>query len=443
MSWWEAYEAVGHAVVVCAGDVGRSPRMCYHALSLAEDGGFAVTLVGYAGERCFEAIESEGRIRQIRVDAFEPKEDFFVVGFPTSLKRLCKVFVLLWRLGCALLLRARQTATEKRNRTLRVSVVVAQTPPAIPTLFVSWLLASWTGALFVIDWHNLGFTLLAEAARSRLALRRRAQLPLGERVAEGAYRFLERLSARLGDRHLCVSSAMATWLASEFKCRDVVVARDRPPRFFQGEKDSQENFDTLRRKLPTLLAFDSEERPGLLVSSTSWSPDEDFKILLAALALYDRGKRNNKPLLVVVTGKGSMRNAFEAEVKALNLKRVKARCAWLDAADYVSLLRVADAGVCLHASSSGLDLPMKVVDMFGAHLPVLALDFPALPELVVHNHNGLVFQDATTLANHLHTIFHTKDTLQQLKVNANFHESWHAMWRRAVLPVVRSSKRRR
>jgi hypothetical protein len=98
-------------------------------------------------------------------------------------------------------------------------------------------------------------------------------------------------------------------------------------------------------------------------------------------------------VVVVITGKGPLKEHYKAVFRQLErrMTRVAIRMPWLKASEYPLLMRCADLGVCLHTSTSGLDLPMKVLDMLGSGVPVVACDFPALPELVRHKQNGLVF----------------------------------------------------
>ena len=46
---WREEDGKGRVAVVVLGDIGRSPRMQYHALSLCREG-YSVDIVGYGGK---------------------------------------------------------------------------------------------------------------------------------------------------------------------------------------------------------------------------------------------------------------------------------------------------------------------------------------------------------------------------------------------------------
>ena len=108
-------------------------------------------------------------------------------------------------------------------------------------------------------------------------------------------------------------------------------------------------------RLETPVPVMREDRPALLVSSTSWTPDEDFGMLLKALEGYERKARERESsrkkkslpkVFVIVTGKGPLRDKYMHEVERLQKDGVdgvgwrNVRCVsmWLEAEDYPLLL---------------------------------------------------------------------------------------------------------
>ena len=192
----------------------------------------------------------------------------------------------------------------------------------------------------------------------------------------------EKFFAQLSHVNFTVTQRMAEELKL-LGAEKVSVLYDKPHSRFR-RLDAEEKsalFSRLVGEIPEL----AKVRKGakLLMSSTSWTKDEDFGILLEALVELE-GKLTND-LVVIITGKGPEKSFYNKKIGELGLKRISIVTPWLEADDYPLLLGCADLGVSLHSSSSGVDLPMKVVDMFGAGLPVLALDFPAIGISLVYN----------------------------------------------------------
>lgn len=596
--------------VLVLGDVGRSPRMQYHALSLAaEESVGRVLLIGYSGARCVppvEALVQSGKIELVllREELLpRPRSKIGYLAYAPA-----KAALQLAQLLLALLV-----------WTPRMDVLLLQTPPAIPALAAAWLARAVTGCTVVVDWHNLGFSVLQHGG-------------LGPRHPFVLFSYgYEGLLGLFLDGHLCVTRAMAGWLRERWGL-EARTLYDRPPAMFQpanlgrshtlfrslrhalrrpgggylwpgqeggvdpgvgdgagGEVGSQAGEAGLLRRGCSAPAPYANGEPGplekndpgpwadggtpwtiidssgivrarpkaprLLVSSTSWSADEDFAILLSALQALDHAlgaahtggsytegggsgaagggrdggckasdgvvgggqagvghaaasdsgmahlqreaivlskaaqpprattkpaRATTKPplattkpppptapvspaatsppppttalpngfpppqVVVIVTGKGPLREYYTQQMARLHLFHVAVLTLWLEPADYPSLLAAADLGVCLHSSTSGLDLPMKVLDMLGTGLPVCAVRFQCLPELLSHGQNGLLFSDAAELAVQLTQLLaptrEAGERLGELRRGVAASEAkrprWEENWRQVAAPIL-------
>ncbi len=410
------------AVVIALADLGKSARMLYHARALAANG-VDVDLVGYEGTALPRAVLHDPRITVHRI---EPSSRRFGQAGALSYA-IVAVFDTLrvsWRLW------------RRLRRLGPADLVLMQNPPAFPTFAVSSLSLRRPGVQFVVDWHNLGYTVLGQ---------RLGRWNPAVRLA----RWYERRDARRVDANICVSRGMAAWLERKFEVPRPTVLYDRPASVFAPvDRAERERFkQALFGRLGVRL-----DGNALIVCPTSWTEDEDFDLIVEAVPyLEDRIRgweaaapgRRFTDLVILVTGDGARRRRFERLFAGLPARRVQLRTRWLEPEEYPRVVGSADLGLCLHRSSSGLDIPMKVADLFGTGVPVCALDYGAcLAERVRHGDNGLLFSTARQLADVLFEIFETfpgdQGTLERLRTGArrSARPTWDEGWSRDAKPVL-------
>eukprot|EP00434_Breviolum_minutum_P030963 symbB.v1.2.027383.t1/scaffold2713.1/size74948/3 len=195
-----------HVGVIVLGDIGRSPRMQYHATSLAKHG-CEVSLIGYAGAQPTSDVLNNPRIhiRHIVTMDLPP-------SLPFTIRAGLKVLFLCFGLLKLLLSGP------------RFDVLLVQNPPAVPTLVLARLIATLQGASLIIDFHNFGYSLLA--------------LKLGEA------HLIVHVLGRMADDAFCVTAQMQSRLANQWHVRATPL-HDRPAAMFRLQWLTSEKFPFL------------------------------------------------------------------------------------------------------------------------------------------------------------------------------------------------------
>lgn len=162
--------------IIVLGDIGRSPRMQYHAKSLLQHN-YNVDLIGYVETEPLKDITRDPHAKIHKLIEFPHS------NLPKSLQY---IFKTLWQILSLLI---------ALFAIHRPQYVLCQNPPGIPTLFVCYFYSMIMRCKFIIDWHNYTYTILAVGSSpNRLIVR----------IA----RWIERVFGRKSMANLCVTKAM-------------------------------------------------------------------------------------------------------------------------------------------------------------------------------------------------------------------------------------------
>ena len=433
-----------NVAILVVGDLNRSPRMLNHCIALSE--AFPnineISLIGYNGGDIRSDISNNSKIKQYHIHQ----------GINRILRKLPRLFFIFVALIKIIL--QTLSLTWILFRIPKFKFLILQNPPGIPSMLICWIMCKFRGAKFIIDWHNYGYTILKVNNRPNF-------------IVKMACKY-EKYLGRKSDLNFCVSQAEKRDLKKEFNV-EAICLPDRPVKGlfkFLNQEEANNLYKNYPNELYSLidshLPENKDNKPIVMISSTSWTPDEDFSMLLDAFikteelikeSIEDKSNKNIynitqdkiKKILFLITGRGPMRDKFMQKVSQANLKFFEVKSIWLESDDYPKLLSLVDLGISLHYSSSGIDLPMKVVDMFSGCLPVASIYYETINELVKENTNGFLFKNSKDLSKILkNVIIEISATGKCEKIDKfreNLHKEldkndWVSQWIQRVPPAL-------
>ena len=415
-----------NCAVLVLGDLNRSPRMLNHcvALSNAFPDINEISLIGFNGGDLREDISSNPKIKVHYIPTSLnnklkklPRSLFILSAFLRIIIQLFSLFYILLTIP-------------------KPKFLILQNPPGIPSMFICYIASFIKRFKFIIDWHNYGYTILEVNKRNKL-------------ICKIAYVY-EKLFSKTSNMNFCVSKAMQRDLKERFGISAIWLP-DRPVKGlfkFINETEANDMYAKYKNELGDLIVQDKQDKPITMISSTSWTPDEDFNMLLNCFINVEKTLNNKeglKKVLFLITGRGPMKEEFMLKVKEAKLRIFDVKSILLDSDDYPKLLSLVDLGVSLHYSSSGIDLPMKVVDMFSACLPAAAIYFPTIGELVKEEENGFLFKNEEDLGKLLVNVIeefsfkghHEKIDVYRKNLKKALNENdWTTQWLNNVKPEI-------
>ncbi|CRK09931.1 hypothetical protein BN1723_009096 [Verticillium longisporum] len=230
-----------HIQVLVLGDVGRSPRMQYHAISVIKNGG-RVDLVGYNESPLHPQLVDHDRatlypLPELPALLKNKKLPFFILG----------PFKVIWQACATFYVMAYQAPASRW--------IIIQNPPSIPTLHLALIISVLRGSHLLVDWHNYGWSILA-TTRGR-----------SNRFVQTYLEYESFFGRITPTANLTVTDAMARQLRKppySFE-KPIFTLHDRPADIFQPILDAATRRKTLARGLvgePTGMLIVDEGRGG-------------------------------------------------------------------------------------------------------------------------------------------------------------------------------------